>query len=474
MKLLKRVGISILSLFFFVIIQGQSTDKKALIHYMGWFGEGISGRHWSCGQAHTPLIGYSSSLSWATQLYHILLSWSCGIDGLVINVKDDYDEECMKTMVQTLKHLYEIDHVNFKYDFSISYDDQGLSNIYDAEEKFIYLRDYILTEPIDFLEYNGTPAVFAFNYPNEYLTAEDYHTALNNVFSSNTPMLIWNQIETDALGYANSFYPWVQPGGTWNGTNWGEAYLDWFYPEISGYATQLDFATGGVWAGFDDRLNTCWSWDEPRWIDRRDGWVYNKTWEYVNTYSGELPLNWVVIETWNDWNEGTEIEPSIEYGYKYLVSTINNINTFKGSSVSDDTVKFETLKNIYFSADSIEKGLIDSVINYPMLKENIASFIRENPVASFSFEEFVKTVQLEIFPNPAESLMQFDISIPEATEGLLNILDLNGCVLQTIYTGFLPEGNKVIEWDSSSLSSGMYICSLKTEQSQVVKRIVIL
>jgi hypothetical protein len=472
MKTCGNIIISALLLCSLFPLQGQTDRKKVFIHYMGWFDKGVTGRHWSCGQAYTPLIGYYNSLSWATQMYHILLSWSCGIDGLIINVKDEYDAACMKGMVQTLKRLYAIDHVNFNYDFSISYDDQGLSDIYEAEEKFIYLRDYILTEPIDFLRYNGTPAIYAFNYPDQYLTAEEYVTALDEVFTTGRPILIWNQIETDALGYADSFYPWVEPGGVWNGSNWGQVYLDWFYPELDKYTTQLDFATGGVWAGFDDRPNTCWG--DSRWIDRQDGWVYNKTWEYANTYSGELPLLWVVIETWNDWNEGTEIEPGLEYGYKYLQNTIDNINVFKGTALSSDTGKFEALKNIYMSADSIERGLVDSAIYYPPLEDAIATFIRDNPVSCISYSKTHSTIQLDVLPNPATSLIQFTVFLPEASEGMLAMYDLSGRFSETIYSGFLPEGNSAIRWISSGLKKGMYICSFITERERIAKRIELL
>jgi hypothetical protein len=472
MKVSGRIILTVFFLFLYTVTQGQSDQKKVLIHYMGWFGTGENGRHWSCGQAHTPLIGYYSSLSWAAQTYHILLSWSSGIDGLIINVKDDYDAECMNGIVQTLKRILEIDNTNFDYDFTISYDDQGLSNVFEAETKFFYLRDYILPEPISFLRYNGVPAIFTFNYPDEYLTAEDYGTALDAVFLTNRPKLIWNQINEDALGYVDSFFPWVEPGGTWNGSNWGQAYLDYFYPEIDNYVTQLDFATGGVWAGFDDRSNHCWG--GTRWIERQNGWVYNKTWEYVNTYSGDLPLLWTVIETWNDWNEGTEIEPSVEDGYKYLVSTITNINTFKGTHLSTDTVKFEEAKRIYLLADSIESGIIDSATYYPILEDAIASFIHDNPVAITPGIASVNSTKLEISPNPSGSLLHFQISSSNASEAWLTIVDMHGQVAGTVFSGFLQEGNHTIEWNASDLKRGMYICQLKTPQRTIVKRITIL
>ena len=45
--------------------------------------------------------------------------------------------------------------------------------------------------------------------------------------------------------------------------------------------------------------------------------VYRETWEAAL----ECEARWVIIMTFNDWNEGTEVEPSFEYGYEYLDMT---------------------------------------------------------------------------------------------------------------------------------------------------------
>ncbi|MBN2274788.1 MAG: T9SS type A sorting domain-containing protein [Bacteroidales bacterium] len=474
---MKRFKIPAVAVFFliffgFIRLNGQTEDKKVLIHYMGWFGAGEHGRHWSCKQPHTPLIGYYSSLSWATQMYHILLSWSCGIDGLVINVKDIYDEECMKTLVQTLKRLYAMNLSYFSYDYSISYDDQGLLNTEAAINKFMYLRDYILPEPIDFLRYNGTPAVFAFNYPNEYLTAEQYSAALDDVFPTGKPILVWNQIESTASGYVNSFYPWVEPGGNvWNGTNWGKVYLDWFYPELDKYSNKLDFVTGGVWAGFDDRNNECWG--GTRWIDRQEGWVYEKTWEYINNYSGIVPIQWVLLETWNDWNEGTEIEPSLESGYQYLIKTIESINGFKGKSISTDTVRFEQVKDIYSLADSIERGLKDSATCYPQLENAVRSLVQKYPVSCCHDIHSSSSLRLDMFPNPASSEIRIITSFAEELYGSLVISDMNGRIVEILHSGRFTIGKNVFVWNSPAIQRGIYICSFQTNRGWLVKKIIL-
>mgnify|MGYP000282917186 CR=1 FL=1 len=60
-------------------------------------------------------------------------------------------------------------------------------------------------------------------------------------------------------------------------------------------------------------------------IERKNGETYNYTWSVVL----ELNPRWVMICSWNEWHEGTEIEPSLEYGYKYLELTKVHVSTFK-------------------------------------------------------------------------------------------------------------------------------------------------
>jgi glycoprotein endo-alpha-1,2-mannosidase len=52
-------------------------------------------------------------------------------------------------------------------------------------------------------------------------------------------------------------------------------------------------------------------------VDRLDGQVYRVLWEQAI----KADPDWVLITTWNEWHEGSEIEPSYEFGNKYLKLT---------------------------------------------------------------------------------------------------------------------------------------------------------
>jgi hypothetical protein len=371
-----------------VIAEGST--KKVYIHYMGWYGDTIPDevkgdimRHWKYGHANTPRIGLYDSKNQSLLTYHLLLSWSCGIDGLIINVKDAYDDICMKALIRAIKWIRAIDSVNFKYDFGISYDDQGLDLTYPYDttiRKMSYLRDSILPELPVCLSFNNRPALFVFDYPEKFMTAADFRNVLNTVFRTKPPIVIWNSLDDkeNNKNYVDAFYPWVQPGNKgWDkeGMNWGKEYLDWYYSRVNEINTnnKYIFTCGGVWPGFDDTKNT--SWGGNRIIARRNGLVYDSTWSYALNYDKRLPLYWVIIETWNDWNEGTEIEPGMEKGNEYLLSTIRNINAFKGTSIDQDILKFEAARKIYEAFSLIENGTLDAALYNPVLEKAIGEFL---------------------------------------------------------------------------------------------------
>jgi len=52
-------------------------------------------------------------------------------------------------------------------------------------------------------------------------------------------------------------------------------------------------------------------------VDRQDGTVYRALWQAAL----DARPDWVLITSWNEWHEGTEIEPSIEFGDAYLQLT---------------------------------------------------------------------------------------------------------------------------------------------------------
>lgn len=122
------------------------------------------------------------------------------------------------------------------------------------------------------------------------------------------PLLIYKDVHPSRANDFDGFYAWVNPGKQgWqpNGSNWGEQYLDNFYKTmITEFPNKI--AVGGAWPGFND---TKASWSQERKMDYRCGRTFLDTMRlFRRYYDAQHPLPFLMIETWNDYEEGTAIE----------------------------------------------------------------------------------------------------------------------------------------------------------------------
>lgn len=88
--------------------------------------------------------------------------------------------------------------------------------------------------------------------------------------------------------------------------------------EFMGWKRDLVQGTDTIFAitvipGFDDRKIR----DPGTYVPRKEGGIYRSLWDAAI----QAEPNWILITSFNEWHEGTEIEPSIEYGNKYLSIT---------------------------------------------------------------------------------------------------------------------------------------------------------
>jgi hypothetical protein len=157
-----------------------------------------------------------------------------------------------------------------------------------------------------YLLYHGKPVIFIF--PKRGNTDWNQVRQMASRWES-PPLLIYK--DEPPPQYANSFdgqYAWVHPGPKgWSsdGKEWGEEYLAGFYKKMeSKHADQI--AIGTIWPGFDD---TRASWSLNRHIDTRCGKTLEDTLRlFEENDDPSHPMPFLLIATWNDYEEGTAIE----------------------------------------------------------------------------------------------------------------------------------------------------------------------
>jgi hypothetical protein len=156
-----------------------------------------------------------------------------------------------------------------------------------------------------YLQYKGRPVIFVF--PKRGNTDWNQVRQMVNRWSS-TPLLIYK--DDPPPQYMSAFdgqYAWVHPGPKgWatDGSEWGEGYLESFYKKMRS-KNQDEIAVGTVWPGFDDSKA---SWGLNRRIDQRCGKTLQDTLRVFAENNADHPMPFVLIATWNDYEEGTAIE----------------------------------------------------------------------------------------------------------------------------------------------------------------------
>lgn len=203
-----------------------------------------------------------------------------------------------------------------KNDFKVAmmYDeteqDDGATD--EAIADFTMFHDVYLSPKADghqaYLTYRGRPMIFIF--------PKGGHTDWSKVRAvvdkwKPAPLLIYENAGGPQADAFDGFYAWVSPGAKgWaaNGSNWGEDYLENFYQTMkTKYFNKI--VVGGAWAEFNDSKA---SWGLNRHIAARCGQTYTDT---FNFWRKEFPpgevIPFMMIETWNDYEEGTAIERGI-------------------------------------------------------------------------------------------------------------------------------------------------------------------
>jgi hypothetical protein len=158
-----------------------------------------------------------------------------------------------------------------------------------------------------YLTYQGRPVIFIF--PKGHHTDWDKVRSAVNQWSP-APLLIQENIPAKYVNDFDGFYAWVGLGGSnWaaDGSNWGEQRLDDFYRTMgSKYPDKI--VVGGAWAKFDDSKA---SWGLNRHISARCGQTWRDTFGFWRRVFPNDPPPFLLVETWNDHEEGTAIEDGI-------------------------------------------------------------------------------------------------------------------------------------------------------------------
>jgi len=77
----------------------------------------------------------------------------------------------------------------------------------------------------------------------------------------------------------------------------------------------------------------------------------------------------------------------------------------------------------------------------------------------------------EPYPNPFNSKINLQFSIPVSSEVNISFFNMNGQIVGEVSSGNYSAGSHLIKWDASFLTSGLYIVSFRMNEYQIFNKI---
>lgn len=246
------------------------------------------------GQSNHINVGYTEKD--ATQLNaQVVDMMSRGVDGLVV----DWWHAGQLEINTELMLAAAANHPPFT--LALMYDAAQLSGLSDPTQRFIndlnFAAQYYYPSPA-YMRVGGRPVMVTFGteqYPIDWARVQ--------AGISGNPLFIFR----NSTGYSK---PLSAGAFAWGASQGGTSYLDYFYQQAL-LQPSSKLTWGAAAKGFDDSLA---AWGQHRYADQQCGQQWLAQLADAGIYYTAYPtrLNAMQVATWNDYEEGTEIESGID------------------------------------------------------------------------------------------------------------------------------------------------------------------
>jgi len=332
----------------------KQLEKKVFAFYYPWYGSpaGPSGlwEHWEgvtneyiSSSAHYPLLGAYDSADERVILAHMAMAKHAGIDGFIsswwgIGTFEDN---------QVRRILSVAEQVGLK--ISMYY--ESVRNL--TQQGIIEELSYIVNSYADspsFLKDSGRPVLFIYAISYDYWVRDaNFWLKVRRGVEANVGpvVLIGDTVDQGYLHVFDGFHTYIYLGEDVeafyvdaverleSGLSSSEEVSKAFSSAYSGGKVSVDLKSFSLTVIPGNDL-TAIGGDPDLFRDRGGGEFYARHWDVAL----ELDVHSVLITSWNEWHEGTEIEPSREYGFDYIGLTRQFVEKYKQTALSTPEVSF--------------------------------------------------------------------------------------------------------------------------------------
>ena len=437
-------------------IRYAEVPRKVLAFYYPWYGnadvEGGSGRwsHWSDvdqqkdeigSSTHYPTLGPYDSHDPKLIAQHCAWARQAGVDGFIASWwgKDSFSNEAIPWILEACQEA--------QLDVTIYYETvPGPRNAHAAAEDVLYVLNRYGEHPA-WLRVDGKPVVFVYGRAVGEIGLGGWLEAMSEVNRRypKKAVFLGDQMSRSAARIFDGIHTYNTAGELRakklpEVESWAaETYAAW----VSAADAFGRISTLTVIPGYDDTKIR-----KPGLrVERYDGASYRCQWEEAV----KADPHWVLITSWNEWHEGSEIEPSSQHGQQYLEMTAELAARFKAQprrarpshEVQDAGITEQEKREQLEKLDGIRIGLLpDSGLStvWPLLR-------LPNRPTSVSWEEVARwsASAAEKYPvliYAAEETYRQTVKQPgDVEEGLLRYLKAGGFLV------VLPSGPMPFHYD---------------------------
>ena len=306
-----------------------------MTHYMPWFQAPPTssqwGWHWTMNHYHpenaapgvqpeiashySPLVGPYDSGDPDVLRCQVLLMKLAGIDGVIVDWYgndefmdygvDNRNTERLLPIVEEARMRFAVCYETHTVTTEIG---GGVFPASDAighgQRLMSWLQAHFFSSPA-YLKVQNRPVLLSFGDP--YYTDSQW----TQIFSGlpQKPLYFTESVRAEPEASAGGF-DWPLPKG---GTHYAFQQQDKFYANAQAWPVSI----AAAFPRFDDiyeQAGVVKSWGH---VDDQGGRTYTET--LTKALQSKAPV--IQLVTWNDWGEGTQIEPSVQVGYRDLAET---------------------------------------------------------------------------------------------------------------------------------------------------------
>lgn len=323
----------------------KTNPMQIYMHYMPWFQtksySGYWGSHWKMANQNPdivdengkrqiashyyPLIGPYDSKDPDVVEYHLLLMKYAGVDAVLIDWYGSHNVNDYGVNLSGANALIDkMDDVGLTY--ALVYEEYtaeavqaqtGKTALYVAQLDMKYAEEMYFSKP-EYLSFNNTPLLLTFG-PRYFRDGSKWEQIFSGLKTKPRFLPLWDHgAYTGSTD--NGEFAWVD-------FNTSLSKLDLFYNKEALYEMMI----GSAYPRFHDFYEEGGWGDSYGYVDPADGETF------INTLNKakDRGIDYLQLVTWNDFGEGTVIEPTLEDEFKNL----QQLQEFTGVSYGLDELQ---------------------------------------------------------------------------------------------------------------------------------------